>query len=144
MTVRISEGQLRRIVKEELKSEMRVRMSHDPDDLGAYIDDDTGVEELPVVDLPVSRIEGFEPDSKMDVPKHHRRMTRMVRTLQDRGPESLPPILVRRHPSSPGRWQIIDGHHRFHAHRLAGSRRIPARVVPDEDIEDTGHDYYLD
>ena len=86
MTVRISEGQLRRIVKEELKSEMRVRMSHDPDDLGAYIDDDTGVEELPVVDLPVSRIEGFEPDSKMDVPKHHRRMTRMVRTLQDRGP----------------------------------------------------------
>lgn len=134
--MRITEGQLRRIIREELQSEIRIRMSHDPDDTGAYIDDDAGVDDLPVMSIPIDRITGFEPDEKMVVPKHSRRMLRMVDVLRRGGPDALPPILVRRHPSNPGGWQVIDGHHRLAAHRLAGSDRVPARVIPDESIED--------
>jgi hypothetical protein len=36
--MRISEGQLRSAIR-SLISEIRIRMSHDPDDLGAYIED---------------------------------------------------------------------------------------------------------
>ena len=134
--MRITESQLRRIIREELQSEISVRMSHDPADLGAYIDDDEGVEDLPIVNLPVDRVSGFEPDSKMDIPKHRKRMLRMVRTIKDGGSESMSPILVRPDPARPDRWQVIDGHHRLHAHRLAAERTIKARVIPDESITD--------
>lgn len=134
--MRITEGQLRRIIREELQSEIRIRMSHDPDDTGAYIDDDTGVDDLSVTSIPIDRITGFEPDEKMNVPKHRRRMLRMAAALRGGGPDALPPILVRQHPRDPGSWQVLDGHHRLAAHRLAGSERVPARVIPDESIED--------
>jgi len=134
--MRITEGQLRRIIKEELQSEISIRMSHAPDDLGAYIDDEEGVDDLPIVNLPVDRVSGFEPDAKMDIPKHRKRMLRMVRTIKDDGSDSMPPILVRPDPTRPDRWQVIDGHHRLHAHRLAGERTIKARVIPDESITD--------
>ncbi len=134
--MRITERQLRRIIREEIQSEISIRMSHDPADSGAYIDDDGGVEDLSIVNLPIDRISGFEPDSKMDIPKHRKRMLRMVRIIKGGGSDSLPPILVRLDPSRPDRWQIIDGHHRFHAHRLAGERTIRARVVPNESVTD--------
>lgn len=134
--MRITELKLRQIIRDELQSEIRIRMSHDPDDMGAYIDDDTGVEDLPVMSLPLGRITGFEPDEKMTVPKHRRRMLRMVGALRDGGPDALPPILVRRHPRDPEAWQVVDGHHRLAAHRIVGSERVPARVIPDASIED--------
>jgi len=134
--MRITENQLRRIIKKELLSEISIRMSHDPDDLSAYIDDLTGVDDLPIISLPIDRITGFEPDEKMSVPKHRRRMLKMADAIRRGGASALPPILVRRHPHDPDGWQVIDGHHRLAAHRLAGTDRIPVRVVPDESIED--------
>jgi len=111
-------------------------MSHDPHDWGAYIDDDAGISVLPVVEIPLASLSGFEDDEKMEEPVSRRRMLRMVAALRSRGPSALPPILVRRHPEDPTVWQVIDGHHRFHAHILAGLDRIHARVVPDEMIQD--------
>jgi len=128
--MRISERQLRMAIR-SLLSEINIRMSHDPDDFGAYIYDDSGLEELPVVSLPIDRVEGFEPEEKMDDPASRKKMLHMAVGIDD-----LPPILVRQHPSNPSKWQVIDGHHRLHAHRLAGSEMIPARVVPEEFIED--------
>jgi hypothetical protein len=116
--------------------EASIRMSHDPQDWGAYIDDDAGISDLPVVEIPLASLSGFEDDQKMEEPVSRRRMLRMVSALQTRGPSVLPPILVRRHPEDPTVWQVIDGHHRFHAHILAGLDRIHARVVPDEMIRD--------
>jgi hypothetical protein len=116
--------------------EASIRMSHDPHDWGAYIDDDAGISVLPVVEIPLASLSGFEDDEKMEEPVSRRRMLRMVAALRSRGPAVLPPILVRRHPEDPTVWQVIDGHHRFHAHILAGLDRIHARVVPDEMIRD--------
>lgn len=130
--MRISEGHLRLAIR-SLLSEISIRMSHDPDDLGAYIDDDTGLEELPVVSLPIDRVEGFEADEKMTAPGSRKKMLDMSRATA-----RIPPILVRQHPTRPSMWQVIDGHHRFHAHRRAGSEVVPARVVPDEFIEVIG------
>ena len=128
--MRISEGQLRSAIR-SLISEISIRMSHDPDDLGAYLDDEIGLERLPIISLPIDQIEGFEPEEKMDDPASRKKMLHMAV-----GIDNLPPILVRQHPSNPSKWQVIDGHHRLHAHRLAGSEVVPARVVPDEFIED--------
>lgn len=116
--------------------EASIRMSHDPNDWGAYIDDDVGISDLPVAELPLASLSGFEDDEKMEEPTSRRRMLRMVAALRARGPSALPPILVRRHPAHPEAWQVIDGHHRFHAHLIAGLSHIRARVVPDEMIRD--------
>lgn len=128
--MRISEGQLRSAIR-SLISEISIRMSHDPDDLGAYLDDETGLERLPIISLPIDRVEGFEPEEKMSAPESRKKVLHM-----SGGVYGLPPILVRQHPSDPSMWQVIDGHHRLHAHRQAGSKKIPAQVVPDEFIED--------
>ena len=116
--------------------EASIRMSHDPQDWGAYIDDDVGISDLPVAEIPLASLSGFEDDEKMEEPVSRRRMLRMVAALRARGPSALPPILVRRHPERPEAWQVIDGHHRFHAHLIAGLSHIRARVVPDEMIRD--------
>ena len=45
----------------------------------------------------------------------------------------LQPILVRRHPTEDGKFQIIAGHRRVAAARQAGLERVPARDVADDD-----------
>jgi len=47
----------------------------------------------------------------------------------------LPPLLVRKYKNG---YQVLDGHHRFWAYKLLGTKSIPAQVVPDEDIVEKG------
>ena len=47
----------------------------------------------------------------------------------------IPPILVRKYK---GGYQVLDGHHRFWAYKVAKKDSIPARIVPDKDIEEVG------
>jgi predicted chitinase len=111
--------------------ETKVTLYTDPEYYGADVesdDDDT----LPVHEIPLNKLVGFEPDSKMDNPKHNANMMKMVKLIQAGNGSKLPPILVRKYK---GGYQVLDGHHRFHAYKKAGMKSIPSKIVPDENIK---------
>jgi predicted chitinase len=56
----------------------------------------------------------------------------MVDLLKTGKGKELPPILVRKYKDG---YQVLDGHHRFHAYKKAGLKTILAKLVPDEDIK---------
>lgn len=72
-------------------------------------------------------------------PDHANRMSRaafrkLIRHIQRTG--CYEPLVVRRHPREPGRFQIIHGHHRFEALRTLGRAKAHA-VVWNVDDEQT-------
>ena len=101
-----------------------VKLYRDPDYFGAEVDD-TGFDRLPVVDIPVDRLQGFQPETDRDRPQSRALVKKMVASLK-RG-AVLPPILVRKVGDG---YQVLDGHHRFWAYRLSGTRSVPAQIVP--------------
>lgn len=107
----------------------KVRISKDPDDLGAYVDDEGDPE--PTVMLPIALITGvLEPDDMHQTkPGAPQKIARMAKAIKSG--KHMPPILVRRHSDG---YQVMDGHHRFKAYRLAKSDEIPARIVDPENI----------
>jgi len=42
-------------------------------------------------------------------------------------------LLVRKYKNG---YQVLDGHHRFWAYKLSGTKSIPVRIVADKDIEE--------
>jgi hypothetical protein len=74
---------------------------------------------------------GFEPDSKMNQPKSQANVKKIVAGLK-KG-DKLPPLLVRKYKNG---YQVLDGHHRFWAYKLSGTKSIPVRIVADKDIEE--------
>ena len=91
---------------------------------------DYDFESLPIEIIEIKHLVGFEPDEKMDDELSAAKVLDMVEAIQD-GIYKEPPVAVR---SYQGGYQVVDGHHRFHAHKAAGSLTIEVRVVPDEDI----------
>jgi len=74
--------------------------------------------------LPLNRI---DPDP--DQPRHvfdEEAMLELEASIRARG--VLQPIMVRPHPTTPGRWMIVMGERRYQATRRAGLATIPARV----------------
>ena len=112
--------------------EGKVKLYTDPDYFGAEVDD-TGFDSLPVVNISVNKLVGFEPDSKMSQPKSQSNVEKIVAGLK-KG-DRLPPILVRKYRDG---YQVLDGHHRFWAYKSLGIKSIPSRIVPDSDIEEIG------
>ena len=106
----------------------KVSLSTDPKNFGAWVND-SGDPEKTVV-IPTSKIHVFEPDSKFDDPHHAKNLANIVKAIK--AGKKLPPILVRRHGID--RFQVVDGHHRFMAYRMAGVKAIPARVVDPKNI----------
>ncbi len=113
-------------------AEGKVELSTDPNYYGATIDD-AGFDSLPVVNIPANRLVGFEPDDKMNQPASKANVEKIVAGLKQG--DKLPPLLVRKYKNG---YQVLDGHHRFLAYKLLGTKSIPAQVVPDEDIEEKG------
>lgn len=111
----------------------KVKLYTDPNYFGAEVDDSAG-EGLPVKNLPLDKLSGFEPDEKMEQPESQAKLASMVKKIKTGG--ELPPILVREYE---GGYQVIDGHHRFHAAKMAGKKEIPAKVIPSEDIKVIKH-----
>ena len=108
----------------------KVKLSNDPDNFGAWVRDG-GTPEKTVV-IPTSKIHVFEPDSKFDDPQHAKNLANIVKAIK--AGKKLPPILVRRHGID--RFQVVDGHHRFMAYRMAGAKSIPARVVDPKNVKE--------
>jgi hypothetical protein len=106
----------------------KVSLSSDPDNFGAWVRDG-GTPEKTVV-IPTSKIHVFEPDDKFDNPHHAKNLANIVKAIK--AGKKLPPILVRRHGID--RFQVVDGHHRFMAYRMAGAKSIPARVVDPKNV----------
>ncbi len=111
--------------------EAKVTLYTDPKYFGADVKDNAG-EGLSVQEIPLNKLVGFEPDDKMQDPKSAANMSKMVELLKAGKGKDLPPILVRKYKDG---YQVLDGHHRFHAYKKAGMKTIPGKVVPDEDIE---------
>lgn len=108
----------------------KVSLSSDPDNFGAWVRDG-GTPEKTIV-IPTSKIHVFEPDSKFDDPHHAKNLANIVKAIK--AGKQLPPILVRRHGID--RFQVVDGHHRFMAYRMAGAKSIPARVVDPKNVKE--------
>lgn len=106
----------------------RITLWLHPEYLGATPHTDN-FDDLPTENIPMHKIQGIEPEDKMKDPSSATNMKNIANSLL-KG-ETVPPILLRRHEDG---YQILDGHHRFHANRLIGSSVIPSKIVPEEDI----------
>jgi hypothetical protein len=111
-------------------AEGKVKLYTDPGYFGAEVDD-AGFDSLPVVNISADRLVGFEPDSKMNQTKSRANVEKIVAGLK-KG-DKLPPLLVRKYKDG---YQVLDGHHRFWAYKLSGTKSIPVRIVADKDIEE--------
>lgn len=115
------------VATKTLLLEDSITLHTDPDYYGADVEGEFS--NLPVNNIELKHLTGFEPDEKMQQPdaiKHVNKLLRKLNTHVD-----LPPILVRTHK---GGYQVLDGHHRFQAYKLANRIKIPAKIVPDENI----------
>jgi len=117
-------------IKESL-GEAKVTLYTDPEYYGADVSDSAG-EGIAASDIPLAKLVGYEPDEKMQDPKSSANMQNMVKLIKSGKGKELPPILVRKHQ---GGYQVLDGHHRFHAYKAAGAKTIPGKIIPDSDIK---------
>jgi hypothetical protein len=111
-------------------AEGKIKLYTDPDYYGAEVDDE-GFDSLPIVNIPINRLLGFEPDSKMQQPDARKNVRKILAGLE--AGDSIPPILVRKYKNG---YQVLDGHHRFYAYKIAQKNTVPARVVDPRDIEE--------
>ena len=80
--------------------------------------------------ISLQKTKGFEPDSKMRTKSAKRNVSKIKKAL-DRG-DDVGNIFVRKRKG--GGHEVLDGHHRVHAHRQRGDKHIHAVVVPPENI----------
>ena len=118
------------MVAPDLANEGKVKLYTDPDYFGAEVDD-SGFDSLPIINIPTKELVGFEPDEKMKSPKAQANVAKIIDGIKKN--ENIPPILVRKYKSG---YQVLDGHHRFWAYKTLKKDSIPARLVPDSDIEE--------
>ena len=115
--------------KEQGMAEGKITLSTDPNWYGATVDNYQA--SGPVVNIPANQLVGFEPDDKMNQPKSKANVEKIVAGLK-KG-DKLPPLLVRKYKKG---YQVLDGHHRFWAYKLSGTKSIPVQIVPAKDIEE--------
>jgi 5'(3')-deoxyribonucleotidase len=120
----------KRIAQESVSEVAKVKLSSDPNNFGAWVND-SGKPEQTIM-IPINKLSGFEPDSKFDDPLHAKNLVKIVKAIK--AGKELPPILVRRHGVD--RFQVLDGHHRFKAYRMAGIKSIPARLVDPKNVSE--------
>ena len=120
----------KRVAQESVSEVAKVKLSSDPNNFGAWVND-SGKPEKTIM-IPINKLSGFEPDSKFDDPTHAKNLANIVKAIK--AGKELPPILVRRHGID--RFQVLDGHHRFKAYRMAGMKSIPARLVDPKNVSE--------
>ncbi len=116
------------MIKVKVK-EPKVILYTDPNYFGAEVDDSAG-EGLSIQKIRLEKITPFEPEEKMQQQDAKIHVAKLLKKLESG--EELDPILVRNYKSG---FQVIDGHHRFHAYKLAKKQEISAKVIPSKDIK---------
>ena len=118
----------------------RVILYTDPNWYGAdfseYSGDKYPTEGKQSIILPLNKLEGFEPDKKMESSESAPKVEKIKNDVLEG--EKMPPILVRKYGNG---WQVIDGHHRFHGIKRAGEENkkivgIEVIIVPANEIEE--------
>ncbi len=109
----------------------RVKLYIDEFHIGAQVDDSVA-EGLPIVLMKLNEIVGLEPDEKMNLSESNVKMQSMIERIRNGDGDTIYPILVRVYN---GGYQIIDGHHRYHAFKATGAETIRVKIIPDEEIE---------
>ena len=85
----------------------------------------------PCKPVPVAKLFGYEPESKMD-DIHHKNDVLELALKMRTGRYDGPPIVCRKHPKG---IQVLDGHHRMQAAKRAGLDTLDAVIVDSEDIQ---------
>ena len=109
----------------------KIKLSRDPKYFGAVGLEKYNSNDLPIMNIPVKQLVGFEPEDKMRDPKSMAKVDQIAKAVQNKKP--MPPILARKYKNG---YQVIDGHHRFWGQRKAGANFIKAKIVPPQDIEE--------
>ena len=111
-----------------LNEEIKVALY--PGKKGVDIDStDEDIKNSPKVQIPLDKLFRNEPADKMKQPESVENIKNLA-AMYKKG-KKVDPILVCKKGS---KFQILDGHHRFTAAKLAGLESINAIVVPDENI----------
>ena len=117
-----------------LSEEIKVALY--PDRKGADVDfSDKDIKNAPKVQIPLEKLFRNEPAAKMKSPEAIENIKNLI-VMYKKG-KKLDPLLVRKKGD---RFQILDGHHRFTAAKLAGLKDINAIIVPDENITHVDRD----
>ena len=113
------------------KKYLSATLSKDPENYGATMEvDDT--KKFKKEKISLQKTKGFEPDSKMRSKVSKRKVNR-IRQALDKG-HDVGNIYVRKRKG--GGHEVLDGHHRVHAHRQRGDKHVHAVVVPHENINE--------
>lgn len=118
--------------KEYLAEKIRVELSHNPEARGSNVRYKHLNET--VVKLPVKDIITFEGDDKTEEgtasPESRKNVERIKRALQHG--KKVEPIIVIRKGNG---YMVVDGHHRFQAHKELGLETVEARIVRKHNIK---------
>lgn len=115
---------------------IRAELFHTRRHIGAHVTD-TGKATYAPKNPPVKRTsitnirsswEGFDKAHKDTGSDESRENVENIKASIKRG-KKVPPIIVRRNPKGLG-YEIVDGNHRYHAHKEAGSKEVDIQVVP--------------
>ena len=87
------------------------------------------IKDAPKVQIPLGKLVRNEPAVKMKTPESIESIKSLASAYK-KG-RKMDPILVRKKGD---KFQILDGHHRYTAAKLAGIKDINAIIVPDKDI----------
>lgn len=111
------------------KFKIKVKMFTNPEYMGSDVDMSVG-KGLPTNQIKLDKIYLFEPQDKMEIPSSREWVQKLVSDIKN-GKE-LKPIFVRTYKDG---YQIIDGHHRYQAYKLANKDTIPAKIIPNKYIQ---------
>ena len=105
-----------------------ITMWTNPEYQGADVDDKY-YEKQPVKIVDISKLTPFEPADKMDPKDNHDNMMKFVDKIK--AGEKVKPIVIVPHE---GKLLIVDGHHRYFAHKKAGVDKIRAVIADPKDL----------
>lgn len=89
--------------------------------------------------LSMNDVVPFEPSSeKVKAPHSAQTFNSLVGAIKSGNRHTIPPIIVAEHPKLPSKFIVLDGHHRFEAHKKAGSKLIKAQIVSNKNLSFDG------
>lgn len=87
-------------------------------------------------DIPIHHLMPYEPSQeKVKGVQNRQTLDSLVKTIKSGNRHQIPPITVMKHPVLPGKYIILDGHHRMEGHLKAGSKTVRAEIVSDKNVK---------